>query len=321
MSMSTPLTVLSAHQTAELLPFDPLCRALALAALDYQAGRIRSPERQVLPLRGEGVLLSMPATSEDIGIHKLVNVCPGNARSGLPTINGIVCVYDAENGMPLLLLDGPTVTARRTAAVSMLAIRSLYCRAPRHIALIGTGKQAAGHLDALAALYPGIVVDVHSRSLVAATDFCHRHAELDLALRPMTGRIADEVEVVIMLTTSKVPVYDEAPSPERLLIGVGAFRPDMAELGPQSIAGSQLFSDDPIGARHEAGDLIQAGIDWSTVSSLSDAVAGRFDPGRPRLFKSVGTAAWDLAAARCALVNWRTAGTANEATGRVDLGG
>ncbi|WP_287877872.1 bifunctional Delta(1)-pyrroline-2-carboxylate/Delta(1)-piperideine-2-carboxylate reductase [Aquitalea sp.] len=311
MNQPTSLPVLTAQQTADMLPFKQLCQVLSTAAIEYQAGQIASPERQVLPLAGEGVLLSMPATARDIGMHKLVNVCPANSASQLPTINGIVSVYDAATGLPLLVLDGPTVTARRTAAVSMLAISLLHPAAPTHVSLIGKGKQASGHLEALATLYPGIRVDVHGLNLDSAQAFCQRHAALNLQLQPASGRIAEKSTVVIMLTTSKAPVYNEAARIDRLLIGVGAFKPDMAELGPVSIAGSQLFSDDPAGARHEAGDLIQAGIDWNSVASLADAVAGRVDPGRPVIFKSVGTAAWDLAAARCALQHWQASHPAN----------
>lgn len=305
MSLTPAFPVLSAAETAALLPFAALCDTLASAAGEYMAGAICSPERQVLPLPGDGVLLSMPATAQDIGIHKLVNVCPGNSSRGLPTIHGVVSVYDAASGAPRLILDGPTVTGRRTAAVSLLAIQALLGGVPRHVALIGCGKQASAHAEALAALYPGLRLDVHGQTLAGAQAFCLQHAALPLSLQPAVGRIDAAAEVVIMLTTSKQPVYDEPARSARLLIGVGAFRPDMAELGPLSIAGSQLFSDDPVGACHEAGDLIQAGIDWAAVASLADALAGRFDAARPRLFKSVGTAAWDLAAARCALANWQ----------------
>ncbi|WP_448202477.1 bifunctional Delta(1)-pyrroline-2-carboxylate/Delta(1)-piperideine-2-carboxylate reductase [Azospirillum sp. sgz302134] len=299
MTAST-LSMLTADQTAERLPFGPLCDAVASAARDYAAGRITSPERQVLPLAGDGVLLSMPATAQDIGIHKLVNVCPANGARGLPTIHGVVAVYDAPTGVPLAILDGPTVTGRRTAAVSMLAIRTLARKAPRHVALIGAGKQASDHAKALAALHPGIRVDVHTRRLDAAEAFCRAHDGLGLDLHPATGAIDPAVTVVITLTTSRQPVYDEAPRPDRLLIGVGAFKPEMAEYGPTSILGSEVFLDDPAGARHEAGDLIQAGFDWAKGRSLADALEGRASPDMPRLFKSVGCAAWDLAAARCA---------------------
>lgn len=294
------LSMLSPAETAELLPFAALCDAVADAAHDYAAGRIHSPERQVLPLAQNGVLLSMPATATDIGIHKLVNVCPGNGALGLPTIHGVVAAYDGATGVPLVILDGPTVTGRRTAAVSMLAIRTLARRPPQRVALIGTGTQAAYHVEALAALHPAIQVDVHGRSDASVQSFC-RNSAAGIDLRPASGAVDPTVDVVITLTTSLVPVYDEAPRPDRLLIGVGAFKPEMAEYGPTSIHGSDVFIDDPAGARHEAGDLIQAGFDWATGRSLADALDGTGMTDRPRLFKSVGCAAWDLAAARCAL--------------------
>ncbi len=294
------LAVLTAEQTAARLPFPALCDAVAAAARDYTAGRITSPERQVLPLPDCGVLLSMPATAADIAIHKLVNVNPGNGARGLPTIHGVVSAFDAPTGAPQVILDGPTVTARRTAAVSMLAIRTL-APAPRHVALLGAGTQSAGHVAALASLYPGIHIDVHSRSLETATAFCAKQDGQGVELRPMSGPVDPAAEVVIALTTSLSPIYDEAPRPDRLLVGVGAFKPEMVEFGPTAVHGSELFVDDPAGARHEAGDFIQAGVEWGTVKSLVDALDGRATPGRPRLFKSVGCAAWDLAAARCAL--------------------
>lgn len=299
------LTMLSPQQTAELLPYDALSDAIAAASIDYMAGRIVSPERQVLPLQHGGILLSMPATGNDIGIHKLVNVCPDNRNKNLPTIHGVVSVYDSESGRPLLLLDGPTVTAHRTAAVSLLAMRTLAAQPVARIAIIGCGRQAAAHLDAIAALYSGSRVDIHGLSIEEAALLAAAHQHLPLECVPASGEVAEDVTVVITLTTSQQPVYHQAARPERLLIGVGAFRPDMAEYAPLPIHGSQIFIDDPIGARHEAGDLIQAGIDWENVASLADAVNGVIDPARPKLFKSVGTAAWDLAAARCALNNLR----------------
>ncbi|MXR37480.1 bifunctional Delta(1)-pyrroline-2-carboxylate/Delta(1)-piperideine-2-carboxylate reductase [Craterilacuibacter sinensis] len=300
--MTSPdLPVLDASQTQARLPMAELCRQIEVAAAEMAAGRIQSPARQVLALPAGGNMLSMPASASDIAIHKLVNVCPGNAARQLATIHGVVSVYDAITGVPRLLLDGPTVTARRTAAVSLLAVRTLQQAPPRHVALIGTGTQARAHAQALAELYPGLRLDVHGRTRERAIACCHQLAHLPLVLAPGSGAIAGGADVVILLTTSRTPLYDESARRDRLLIGTGAFRPDMAELGPCSIASSQVFCDDVAGARHEAGDLIQAGVDWSRVHSLAEALAGRIDMKKPRLFKSVGSAAWDLAAARCAL--------------------
>ncbi|TGR16949.1 delta(1)-pyrroline-2-carboxylate reductase family protein, partial [Mesorhizobium sp. M1C.F.Ca.ET.196.01.1.1] len=112
--------------------------------------------------------------------------------------------------------------------------------------------------------------------------------------------IPDTADVVVTLTTSKTPVYMEVARPGRLVVGVGAFRPDSAEISKDTVDSSALVVDDPIGAKHEAGDLIQAKVDWEVVSPLASTLSGIFNPLRPVLFKSVGCAAWDLAAARVA---------------------
>jgi 1-piperideine-2-carboxylate/1-pyrroline-2-carboxylate reductase [NAD(P)H] len=85
-------------------------------------------------------------------------------------------------------------------------------------------------------------------------------------------------------------------------VGVGAFTPDGAEIAASIVHGSDVVVDDPAGAKHEAGDLIQAGIDWMKVGALADVIAGSWSASadRPVVFKTVGCAAWDLAAARLA---------------------
>ena len=298
-SASWPLC--DAVATAELLPFPELVRAVEQAALEYDQRLIASPERMALPCGPGGTMLSMPAVAADVAIHKLVNVQPANARRDLPTIHGLVSVFDAATGRPLCILDGPEVTGRRTAAVSLLAIRLLAHRAPRRVLLYGTGAQARHHLRALAALHPDCTVWVKGRNPGATADFCEQARSIHADVQPCDYGLPVDLDVVITLTTSTRPVYDEVAVPGRLVIGVGAFRPDMAELGARTIAGSQCYADDPPGARHEAGDLLRAGVDWSAVDSLASLIRRGPQRARPALFKSVGTAAWDLAAARVAL--------------------
>jgi len=287
-------------QTAALLDFAELVEAVAGAAAELEAGAIRSPERLVVPLGAGAVMLSMPAAAQDIAIHKLVNVHPDNKRLGLPAIHGAVTVCDTATGQVRCVLDGPEVTGRRTAAVSLLAIRQLLPQAPQDILLIGTGTQARYHVQALHALYPQAQVWVQGRTPEAAARFCDAGRALHGRLQPRADD-APAMDVVIALTTSTEPVYDQAPRPGCLVIGVGAFRPEMAELGAITLHGSDLYADDPPGARHEAGDLLRAGVDWSRVVSLGALLRGPAGLARPAVFKSVGTAAWDLAAARVAL--------------------
>ena len=300
-SCSDRFAVFGKARTAELLGFQAVIDELAIAAGQYGQGRILSPERMVVPLGQGGVMLSMPATAADIGVHKLVNVQPANARRGLATIHGTVTVCDAHTGQPLFALDGPEVTGRRTAAVTLLAMRALAPQPPREILLFGTGAQARHHVQALRDIHPDARVWVRGVDPHAAAAFCDGLRGVHPHIAPCPGTIPDAVDVVVTVTTSTEPIYDEPARPGRLVIGVGAFRPDMAEIGQTTLGGSVLFSDDPAGARHEAGDLLRAGIDWGRVRSLASLLQDGPGSQGPFVFKSVGTAAWDLAAARVAV--------------------
>jgi 1-piperideine-2-carboxylate/1-pyrroline-2-carboxylate reductase [NAD(P)H] len=302
--MTRPTTqIFDAAATARLIPYAALVDALRRASIDYAQQRIASPERLVVPLNAGGIMLSMPATAPDLAIHKLVNVCASNGPRNLPTIHGQVMAFDADTGETLFILDGPTVTGRRTAAMSMLGVQTFATRTPREFLLIGTGTQALNHLQAIGELFPDARVFVKGSAPARAEAFCAAHRGSAHDLQPLTGAaVPESVEVVIALTTSKQPVYDEAARAGRLVIGVGAFTPAMVEIGASTIAASALFVDDPAGAKHEAGDFIQAGVNWATVGGIASVLesAVGVSPQTPVVFKSVGCAAWDLAACRVA---------------------
>jgi 1-piperideine-2-carboxylate/1-pyrroline-2-carboxylate reductase [NAD(P)H] len=212
--------------------------------------------------------------------------------------------FDADTGETLFILDGPTVTGRRTAAMSMLGVQTFARSEPRAFLLIGTGTQAVNHLQAIGELFAGARVWVKGSTPARAEAFCAAHRTIVRELQPVTSEIVpDSVDVVIALTTSKQPVYDEVPRANRLIIGVGAFTPQMAEIGARTLQGSALFVDDLAGAKHEAGDFIQARVDWGKVGGIAAVLA---DPvalppeGAPIVFKTVGCAAWDLGACRVA---------------------
>jgi 1-piperideine-2-carboxylate/1-pyrroline-2-carboxylate reductase [NAD(P)H] len=295
---STP--IFDAQQTARLLDYTALVPALRAAMGEYAAGRIVSPARLVVPLQGGGVMLSMPSSATDLAIHKLVNVCPANRARQLSTIHGQVSACDAHTGELLFLLDGPTVTGRRTAAVTALGVMTLAGAPPREIVVIGTGQQASNHVEALATLFPAARLLVKGTSAASAQRFVAQHEAVAPNLAALDHETPASADVVIAVTTSKTPVYDEAARKSRLVIGVGAFTPDAAEIGKRTIAGSVVVLDDPEGAPHEAGDLIQAGFDWDKARTLAQAIERPLDPQAPVFFKSVGCAAWDLAACRVA---------------------
>jgi 1-piperideine-2-carboxylate/1-pyrroline-2-carboxylate reductase [NAD(P)H] len=297
------MQIFDAAATARLIPYAALVDALKRASIDYAEQRIVSPERLVVPLNAGGIMLSMPATAPDLAIHKLVNVCASNRARNLPTIHGQVMAFDADTGETLFVLDGPTVTGRRTAAMSMLGVATFTASAPREFLLIGTGTQALNHLQAIGELFPDARVRVKGSSPARAEAFCAAHRDSAHDLQPLAGAtIPDSTDVVIALTTSKQPVYDEAARAGRLVIGVGAFTPAMAEIGARTLGASSLFVDDPAGAKHEAGDFIQAGVDWAKVGGIAGVLetAALLPTATPVVFKTVGCAAWDLAACRVA---------------------
>jgi 1-piperideine-2-carboxylate/1-pyrroline-2-carboxylate reductase [NAD(P)H] len=157
-----------------------------------------------------------------------------------------------------------------------------------------------GHILALAALYPGLHISVTGTSLEKAQAFVKAQQGLPVHLEA-AATPPDDADAIITLTTSATPVYNKPAKAGSLVIGVGAFKPELAEIGATTLNGSCIYVDDPAGARHEAGDLIKAQVDWSMVRPLSSALAGGVPRDRAIVFKTVGCAAWDLAAARCAL--------------------
>jgi len=295
------MKIFDANATADLLSFRDLVDQVAIAAVQYERGGIVCPPRQVLPLAEGGVFVSMPATAADIGVHKLVTVQPNNRERSLPTLHAVVTLYDGDTGAPVCLLDGPTVTGRRTAAVTMLAIRKLRASAPKLVLMIGTGSQAAFHAQAIHEVFPDCAIAVKGRSAESTRAFCARWKFAAPASQAQT----QSADTVVAVTTSRTPVYDEPARADRLVVGVGAYKPEMAEIGRETLHGSALYVDDPAGARHEAGDLIQAGVDWDDVKSLAAIVRGDIDTERASVFKSVGSAVWDLAACRLALQRLR----------------
>lgn len=290
----------NAVETEKLLPYPELISDLKKALEHYAAGKIVCPERIVAPAPGRSsLLMAMPATGEDIMIAKVLTLCPDNAASAYPMIQGCLLCADAVNGLMLFSIDGAMVSKRRTAAVSMLGMQLLHKKAPKHVLIFGTGTQALAHCEALAALYPGVSVTIAGRDKTKSVKFCQAHEDLSLEMRPFSVGNSG-FDVIIGTTSSTEILYDEAPVPGCLVIGVGAYQPHMIEFGPKITTGSQLYVDDKAGALTEAGDLIQANVDWSDVNPLVTALTHPPAVDKPVFFKSVGCAAWDLAACRTA---------------------
>lgn len=317
--------LLDAAQTAARLPYPELAVAIADMLGELRAGTAMAPPRLALPVgdvtaaspEGEGTLLVMPARNADLVMTKNITVHPGNPARGLANILGEVVVADAHTGVRLALLDGPTVTGRRTAAVSLLAAQRFAARPDGELLIVGAGVQATTHLEAFAAGLPLRRVWLHSRTADKAHALAAHARGLGLeaeVLESAAGEIEavlDRVSMVVTVTSSRTPVLPDLDAgcwrDDHFIAAVGAFRPDMCELPPALCRGAaqagRLLADTLFGIEDEAGDLLQAGIDWAAVQPFETAIlaadAIRARTGSPLVFKSVGYALWDLAA--CAL--------------------
>lgn len=295
--------LLDPAQTAARLPYPALIRELERLLGD---GAVQVPPRLVQPMAGGASLFVMPALDARIAMTKLITFTPGNAGSGRPAIQGDVVVFDVATGERTLVLDGPTVTARRTAAVSVLAAQRL-APCPRGPALIlGAGVQGQSHLQAFAQC-----LGINEFFIASRTEASAKHLAAyaqSLGLQATVVNDADAVlalcPVAVTCTPASEVVLRALPRPDGFIAAVGAFTPHMAELSQAvchffAMHGTVVV--DTADARHEAGELLQAGLDVSRFATLADVVRDEnFQTSGPVLFKSCGWAGWDLAAARTA---------------------
>ncbi|HYO48257.1 MAG TPA: delta(1)-pyrroline-2-carboxylate reductase family protein, partial [Chloroflexia bacterium] len=157
----------NAEETHDLLPYSALADYLLRMLADKKAGTAYAPERVAVPLARGGTLLLMPATDGQLAVTKLVTVHPENASVGLPSVQADVLVMEVATGRRLAMLDGGAVTARRTAALSLLAARLLAPRSSGSLLVVGAGTQARAHLEAFC---EGLDID---RVYVASKNVAH----------------------------------------------------------------------------------------------------------------------------------------------------
>lgn len=303
-----------AEATRRALPYPALIEALRAR---FAAG-CEVPQRHVHSLPAAdgtpaGTMLIMPAwvPGGRLGI-KTVHVFPGNAARGLPALHATYALFDAGTGVPLAQLDGSELTTRRTVAASALAASFLARGDARTLLVVGAGRLAREVPAAMRTARPGLAtVRVWNHRFERAQALAREwraqglDAEAVADLEPAV-RAADIVSCVTLSTAALVHGAWLAPGAHLDL--VGGFTPQMRECDGQALRRARVWVDTPE-ALAKAGDLLQAAAEGdfdpaATQGTLGDLCAGRIDgrrdAGEITLFKSVGTALEDLAAAELA---------------------
>jgi len=308
-----PMINLNAEEVAEALPIDRLIEALSVAFTKGATVPDRAHHEVPVPNGTAGTLLLMPAwrSGRHLGV-KVVTVFPDNAKQGRPAVYGSYLLMSAENGTPLALLDGTELTLRRTAAASALASTYLARTDSSSLLMVGTGNLAPHLISAHAAARPIERVCIWGRRPEAAQQLADQlsGSSFDVEIAENLQTAVGDADIISCATLASEPLLQG----EWLVDGqhidlVGAFTPTMAEADSAAIARAAIYVDTRAGALAEAGDIVQAiqkgaftaqEIKGSLRELCSGAVSGRTNDSEVTLFKSVGTALEDLAAAELA---------------------
>ncbi len=278
------------------------------AFISYENGDFLMPDRMHVH-DDQNTLLLMPCFAKESFATKIVSVFPENSERNLPAIQGIVVLNNRQTGEPLAILNGPKLTAMRTAAVGSVAVRHLAPANAETLGIVGTGVQ--GFHQALFAcsqipFKKVLIFSARSESMQRFQDkLTPLIPDVKIAISSTVENLVEKSQVIITATSSSEPVLpnDDLLFSEKCVIGIGSFKPDMREFSQALFKKvAQIFVDTEFAIK-ESGDLaIPLRKEWiktKQVNTLAKLITGKVkrDPSTTTCFKSVGMALFDLFAA------------------------
>lgn len=301
-----------------VLSHDDVTRLLTMdACIEVMADALRTTSRggAVLPLRSvvwmpdrTGMIGLMPGFLDapvSLGL-KVVSIFPGNHGTGFDSHQGVVMLFDTRHGSPTAILDASSITAIRTAAVSGVATRALAREDAGDLALLGSGVQAATHLAAMRVVRKLRRVRVWSRNLANARRFAEK-APIAVEVVATVRDAVDGADLICTTTAAREPVLEGAwLAPGAHINAVGACFAATRELDTAAVVRSRLIVDRKESTLAESGDFLLARAEGAIGDDhiagelgavLLGEVAGRRSNDEITLFKSLGIAIEDLAAA------------------------
>lgn len=303
------MKVFNKETTRSALSFDHLIPALHKAFVAQSHVPLRHVHQVRTNKPSAMTCLIMPAWSDDglMGV-KIVNIAPANSELGKPGLHSTYTLYDATTGEPLALMDGDEITSRRTAAASALAASFLARKDASRLLILGSGRVASLLADAYAAVRPISEVLVWNRSEEPASQLVDRLKEQGYSATVVKNlaEATRAADIVTCATLATQPVIQGAwLQPGSHLDLIGSFTPELREADDDAFKDARIFID-TTEALAKSGELLEPmsrGIFTpedivGTLDSLCNgSVAGRASPKERTVFKSVGTALEDLAAA------------------------
>jgi len=323
---------LSEKDVRALLPLPELIEAMERALVAFSGGGVRQPVRSVLEAGVPGQFFaSMPAVLDDgpaMGA-KLVTVFHANGPKGLPTHQAVIVLLDAMTGEFLAIMDGRYITEVRTAASSAVAVRALAGPRAKSLALIGSGVQAGSHLAALRLVRKFDDIRCWSPTEANLHKLAGAHPEVRMAAS--AEEAVRGASVVVIVTSSVTPVvWNDWVAGGACVISVGACRPNQREMDPKLVARGRVITDSRAAALSESGDIVMAMAEGhfgpEHVSAeigevVSGAAPGRTSESQLLIYKPLGIAVEDVAAAQLVYVRALAAGRGTQLGGTGLLAG
>ena len=309
------MLVLSATDIRALVDEASLIPAIDAVMRHVSEGRGQLPLRSAIPVGGGNRFGVMPGAMDDGYGAKLLSLFPNNPRHGRSSHTGLYLLFDPATGLPVACLDAAVLTALRTPAASAVATRVLARAEASVLALIGCGEQAAHHIAAISAVRPIARVLVWGRNAERASAFASAHGA-DVA--PSVAAAIAAADIVCSTTNPEKPlVSPEMLRPGLHLNAVGASLPMHQEIAPECLPQARLFTDFLPSLEAQAGEVVEArkrGViapDHPVTEIgkvLNGAAPGRRDDREITIYRSLGIAAQDIAAAQYILERARQAG-------------
>jgi ornithine cyclodeaminase/alanine dehydrogenase-like protein (mu-crystallin family) len=317
------LLVLPYNDVKRLLPMEDCIDLMAEVLADLARGSVWQPLRFVIRPPDEPSLMGlMPGhRSQPQPAYGLKVICifPGNPARGIDAHQGGVLLFDGETGAPRALLDASAVTEIRTAAVSGVATRLLAREDAKELAILGSGVQGRSHLEAMAKVRPFERARVWSRTPEHAQALAaEASAPFPVEAVPSAEDAVRGADVVVTATSSREPIVERAWLETGAHVNaVGSSIPTARELDAETVAAAALFADTRESMLNEGGDYLfavqEAGIGPEHIrAELGEVLTGEREGRRSAdeltVFKSLGIAVEDLAAAELVYSRAREAG-------------
>jgi ornithine cyclodeaminase/alanine dehydrogenase-like protein (mu-crystallin family) len=325
--MSSPLRILSRYDVRRALPMADAIGLMESAFVQLSSGEAVVPQRLSVEMpENGGRALIMPVYLPRIARFgvKLVSLFRENPGKDLPYIHALFLVMDGNDGRPLALLDAEYLTALRTGAASGLASRLLSKQDSSTLVLFGAGAQARSQLEGVCAVRPirrAYVYDTNPERVEAFRRCTADHVNCNI-IPASSPDVVSEADIVCTATTSRKPVFsDSSLRPGTHINAIGAYRQDMCELPAETVLRARVIVDHRASCLNEAGDLLQVirdgrmrpeEIHAELGEVVSGKATGREDEQEITIFKSVGNAVQDLAAAHRVLVEAERQGLGSE---------